>query len=206
MSFVTGEITYGGRVTDSWDERCIATVLKRFFARESLDASYKYSASGIYYPPAHGTVAEVVDYIGTLPFADAPEIFGMHENANLAFQREETNTLITTILAMQPRMVSSGDGKSQDDVVYELAQAIQGKLPTGLLDLDDALEGTFDKDSKGQVRSLSTVLRQEVDRFNGLLEVLWSSLTNIQKAIKVISGYVLVGMICRQQQAPSALY
>ena len=189
MSFVTGEITYGGRVTDSWDERCITTILKRFFAPNSLDDGYKYSASGIYYPPSKGTVSEFVEYISTLPFSDEPEIFGMHENANIAFQREETNALIGTILAMQPRMVSSGSGKSQDEIVFELAEAIEEKLPKALLDLDDAKEGTFELDDKGQVRSLSTVLRQEVDRFNGLLEVLWASLKNIKKAIK---GFVVM--------------
>ena len=58
------------------------------------------------------------------------------------------------------------------------------KLPKTPIDVDLALAGTFDLDSKGQVKSLSTVLRQEIDRFNNLLQVLWSTLDNIKKAIK----------------------
>lgn len=42
----SGEITYGGRVTDTWDQRCLRTVLKRFFSPETLKANYKYSESG----------------------------------------------------------------------------------------------------------------------------------------------------------------
>jgi dynein heavy chain len=61
---------------------------------------------------------------------------------------------------------------------------IQDKLPRVKIDLDLAKEGTFELDSRGQVKSLSTVLRQEIDRFNNLLRVLWSSLDNIKKAIK----------------------
>lgn len=41
-----GEITYGGRVTDAWDQRCLRTILKRFFSPETLEEDYKYSESG----------------------------------------------------------------------------------------------------------------------------------------------------------------
>ena len=68
--------------------------------------------------------------------------------------------------------------------MYELAEMIQEKLPKTIVDVDQAKEGTFELDAKGQVKSLSTVLRQEIDRFNNLLRVLWKSLDNIKKAIK----------------------
>lgn len=45
-NFFSGEITYGGRVTDTWDQRCLRTVLKRFFSPETLQEDYKYSESG----------------------------------------------------------------------------------------------------------------------------------------------------------------
>ena len=40
------QITYGGRVTDNWDQRCLRTILKRFFAPVTLETGYKYSQSG----------------------------------------------------------------------------------------------------------------------------------------------------------------
>jgi hypothetical protein len=42
--------------------------------------------TGIYYAPDLPTLQEYRDYIETLPIVDEPEIFGMHENANIAFQ------------------------------------------------------------------------------------------------------------------------
>ena len=44
------------------------------------------SVSGIYFAPMYDSLEEYRDYIEMLPLIDAPEIFGMHENANIAFQ------------------------------------------------------------------------------------------------------------------------
>ncbi|KAB5518561.1 hypothetical protein PHYPO_G00167460 [Pangasianodon hypophthalmus] len=49
--------------------------------------------------------------------------------------------------------------------------------------MDDAAETLFVRDSNGRVNSLTTVLGQEVDRFNFLLRVLRTSLCTLQKAI-----------------------
>lgn len=40
MLYVTGEINYGGRVTDNWDRRCLSNILKRFYAPEILEEKY----------------------------------------------------------------------------------------------------------------------------------------------------------------------
>ena len=41
------QITYGGRVTDAWDQRCLRTVLKGFFAPVTLEPGHMYSSSGV---------------------------------------------------------------------------------------------------------------------------------------------------------------
>lgn len=46
---------------------------------------------GIYYAPGADTIQAYRDYIEQLPFSDEPEIFGMHENANIAFQVKTTH-------------------------------------------------------------------------------------------------------------------
>ncbi|XP_073398257.1 dynein axonemal heavy chain 6 [Dendrobates tinctorius] len=188
LTYITGEITYGGRVTDAWDQRCLRTILRRFFSPETLEDNYVYSNSGIYFSPDADSLQYYKDYIENLPLTDDPEIFGMHENANLAFQRKETSTLINTILDVQPRSTSQGAGKSNDEIVSELATSILSKLPDKL-DMEVASEMLFTKDSKGRVSSLTTVLGQEVDRFNNLLRVLKNSLETLNKAI---AGFVVM--------------
>ena len=48
-----------------------------------------------------------------------------------------------TVLDVQPRMVSSGGGKTSDEIVYELAENILGKLPDNL-DMDKANKALFE--------------------------------------------------------------
>ncbi|XP_012945211.2 dynein heavy chain 6, axonemal [Aplysia californica] len=188
LIYITGEITYGGRVTDAQDQRCLRTILKTFFQPCTLDPEYKYSPSGIYYAPQFETITEYRAYIEELPQIDQPEIFGMHENANIAFQMSETTKLIGTILDVQPRMSSGGSGKSNDEIADELALNIKAKL-MDKLDIELAAAEMFQLDEKGRMNSLTTVLQQEVDRFNKLLKVIKNSLEQLQKAIK---GFVVM--------------
>ncbi len=60
---------------------------------------------------------------------------------------------------------------SNDDICYELAASILEKL-MDKLDLDNAKAEMFDPDEMGRLNSLTTVLTQEVDRFNKLLRVI----------------------------------
>uniref|UniRef100_A0A3P8PCE0 AAA+ ATPase domain-containing protein n=1 Tax=Astatotilapia calliptera TaxID=8154 RepID=A0A3P8PCE0_ASTCA len=182
LVYITGEITYGGRVTDAWDQRCLRTILKGFFSPETLQPGYTYSPSGVYYAPESDELEQYKKYIENLPIIDDPEVFGMHENANLAFQRQETITLINTILDVNPRSSAQHGAKSNDDIVCELAELILAKLPERL-DMDEAIGTLFIKDTNGHLNSLTTVLAQEADRFNNLLKVLRMSLITLQKAI-----------------------
>jgi dynein heavy chain, axonemal len=42
---INDEITYGCRVTDSWDQRCLKTILKSFSSERILGEGYSYSES-----------------------------------------------------------------------------------------------------------------------------------------------------------------
>lgn len=66
----------------------------------------------------------------------------MHENANIAFQISETNSLIGTILDVQPRLSSGSSGMSNDDIADGLAQNIKGKL-MDKLDIEQASAEMF---------------------------------------------------------------
>ncbi|XP_076263714.1 dynein heavy chain at 16F [Rhynchophorus ferrugineus] len=183
LEYLTGEITYGGRVTDYWDLRCLKTILKIFFSPQILTKNYQYSASGTYYCPEFEKLQEYRDFIEGFPIIEAPEIFGMHENANIAFQTKETQTIIRTIMESQPRSEGGGEGKSSDEIVYELADNVINAVITKI-PMDDVNIYLFKKDDKGRLPSLTTVLVQEIDRYDKLLKLIHSSMDNLKKAIK----------------------
>ena len=77
------EINYGGRVTDDKDVRLITAILRIYMNSKILEDGHKFSVSGIYYSPAKGEHADYISYIETLPLNPSPEVFGLHENAEI---------------------------------------------------------------------------------------------------------------------------
>ncbi|CAM9165880.1 unnamed protein product [Chrysoparadoxa australica] len=186
LRFVTGHINYGGRVTDDWDRRCLMSIL-RIYANEAIlseeGGGYKFSGSGIYYSPPAGSYQAISDYFEHLPPVDDPEIFGMHQNANVTFNTTESLTLMSTLLSLQPRESSTGGGMSSDDTVTELADNLAEQIPALLL-MEDAGPTTFIMQSNGLLTSLAIVLTQEMVKFNRLLQKMTSSIADLKKAIK----------------------
>ena len=67
---------------------------------------FRFTESNLYYAPAVGKVESYRNYIESLPLTDNPEVFGMHENANISYQTQESEKMIQIILNIQPRIVS----------------------------------------------------------------------------------------------------
>ncbi len=111
------------------------------------------------------------------------KIFYFQNKYMLFCQAQESNYLVNTIIDIQPRISSAGAVKSNDEIVYELAEAILAKIPEKL-DIEKAPRSLFEPDAKERLNSLTTVLQQEVDRYNRLLIVIKLSLANQMKAIK----------------------
>ena len=109
IKFMTGQINYGGRVTDGTDNILLMSILTIYQNEDIMqNDKYRFSQSGKYKIPTHKHVEEIQAYIETLPDDDHPEIFGMHPNANLTYLRAKSDTLIETILSVQPREYSGG--------------------------------------------------------------------------------------------------
>ena len=137
LNTLGAEINYGGRVTDDKDIRLIKTILTRYITPKIFDKDYKFSESGIYHVPPAEQVADIVSYIEGLPLNPEPEVFGLHANAEITTAQNQTLKLLEAILSIQPR-VSSSSGKNREDVIYEMAEQIQGKTP-GVYNIEEIM-------------------------------------------------------------------
>ncbi|XP_014014461.1 dynein axonemal heavy chain 3 [Salmo salar] len=179
LSYLTGECNYGGRVTDDKDRRLLVSLLSIFYSRELIEQEgYHVCEGDMYYIPPHGPYQTYVDYIRNLPIAAEPGVFGLHSNADITKDNQETNQLLDGVLLTLPRQTGGG-AKSPQEVVDELAEDILSKLPA-----DFDIQMVINKYPVMYEESMNTVLRQELIRFNRLTQVVRISLINIGKALK----------------------
>ncbi|XP_063790494.1 dynein axonemal heavy chain 3 isoform X2 [Pseudophryne corroboree] len=183
LTYLTGECNYGGRVTDDKDRRLLMSLLSIFYSEEIQQDNYRLSPGDAYFVPPYGTYQSCVDCIRSLPLITHPEVFGLHENADITKDNQETNQLFDGVLLTLPRQ-TAGSGRSSQEIVEDLARDILNKLPH-----DFNLEIVMEKYPVVYEESMNTVLRQELIRFNRLTEVVRNSLINLGKAIK---GQVLM--------------
>jgi len=120
LNYICAEINYGGRVTDDKDGRLIINILKTYFMEGIFEDGFKFSTSGTYYSPPVGEHEDYIEYIKSLPLNPHPEAFGLHQNAEITTDQNNSRNLLEHILSMQPRAVS-GTGKTRDEIIEELA-------------------------------------------------------------------------------------
>lgn len=138
----------------------------------------RYSPSGTYITPECTTLKEFQEHIRGYPIVPKPEIFGLHENADITCDQNETYDMFATVLSLQPR-VASGAGQSQEEVIQGLAQDILSKIPKQF-----DIEAVQKKFPTTYEESMNTVLTQECIRYNNLLDVMDRSLKETIKALK----------------------
>lgn len=66
-----------------------------------------------------------LSYIKGLPLNDMPEIFGLHDNANITFAQNETFALLGAIIQLQPKSSSVG-GQGREEVGDSGRERAQG--------------------------------------------------------------------------------
>ena len=105
-------------------------------------------------------------------------MFGLDENADILYSRNETYTLFNQIMSLQPRKGGGGGGQSHDMVVA-LAADILNRLP-GDFDVDELLK-TFPMIYS---ESMNTVLVQDCVRYTRLTSSMRASLKSVGQAVK----------------------
>lgn len=204
LNFLTSYINYGGRVTDYIDLRTIDIILKQFYNEGVMADDYKFDVSGTYYSTGFDEEhphKSYMEYIDKLPINADPDVFGMHDNANIACAYNETMEIFTTIMDMEASG-GGGGGAGFEGIVMHTAKAILGGLPPTfiLAEILMAYPIVYEE-------SMNTVLGQECLRYNKLLTEMHGTLPDLIKALQglvVMSGELeAMGNACFANRVPS---
>merc|ERR1712100_249060 len=180
LRYTVGECNYGGRVTDDKDRRTLHCILERCYCPANMTETTPLSDSGNYIVPEDGSWDLYKAYCDSLPLVSEPEVFGMHENANITKNQNETTNLFTSILVTQSSSGGGGgSGASREDTMDLVAADVLSKLKD-----EFDMEQVLIRYPVKWAESMNTVLSNELVRFNKLIRKVQLSLSDVRKAIK----------------------
>lgn len=185
LRYTAGECNYGGRVTDDKDRLLLSTILSTCYCQDlvNLGGRYSFSASGTYHPPEDGPRESYLAHIDALPIQQAPEAFGLHANAAITKDINDTQLMLSSLLAM------SGGGGAGGGSAAEAA-AVEARVAGLIQECLEKLPAPFNLEAVGAKfpvsygQSLNTVLVQEMARYNKLCGVIRESLRSMAAALK----------------------
>ncbi|KAI9206840.1 dynein heavy chain and region D6 of dynein motor-domain-containing protein [Polychytrium aggregatum] len=189
------EVHYGGRVTDDFDRRLLATYGKVWFGDHMFADSFNFYKG--YTIPHLKSVEEYRQSIESLPLIDTPDVFGLHPNADISSQTKESQKMLDTIMSIQPKDSNTGSGETREDAVKRMANDLLSKLPE---DFDkNRVKSCIQK--QGGPKPLNIFVGQEVDRMQVVISIVRSTLSDLKLAI---DGTIIYS--AQLQNALDALY
>ncbi|XP_036925260.1 dynein heavy chain 14, axonemal [Sturnira hondurensis] len=201
-----GDVIYGGRVTDPWDQQCLNILLYKFCNPDMLTGDFSFSSVELRQPvPEPACMKDYVRIVQALPDDDPHELLGLHPEAMRGFRETQSQNFINHLIALQPRATPASlmisQEKSEDELVMAIVSDLLRRLPltvekeesTGTQStLKSIMSSPFweslCKSLKGYDPLIHCVLlaflKQEMERFDKLLFVIHKSLKDLQLAIK----------------------
>ncbi|TPP46731.1 Dynein heavy chain and region D6 of dynein motor family protein [Leishmania donovani] len=215
LRYLVGEAMYGGRVTDSMDRRIVQTYLAEYFGDYLFDTFQPFHffvesgvadyclPSGSTDPEKRVTLNQMVAQVDTFPNANAPDVFGLHPNAETGYLRHSTETLWSSLIELMPRVstVTVG-GETREAKLTKFTEEILAQIPEPFDMKAVLLKETTRATANGHdaVQPTQVVLLQEMERWNRLVNVMRTSLKELKKAL---SG--IIGMSSELDELESAL-
>lgn len=203
LNVLTGEIVYGGRIKNHWDQRCLTTIMKYFYSPDIDNQHFSYLDTGVYKPPIDSTsFLDCLNIIENLPDFDQPTIFGMNENVLIQNCYEDGITITDLLDAMEPKkMLSNTPLTATDDYIVQRAMYLLGYLSKSF---DTANQTRSDRNKEKELYKRSSILsvsglnqaeekenhcairiifKREVDKFSNFRSDLKEDLSNLCLAL-----------------------
>uniref|UniRef100_A0AAZ3RNU2 Dynein, axonemal, heavy chain 5 n=1 Tax=Oncorhynchus tshawytscha TaxID=74940 RepID=A0AAZ3RNU2_ONCTS len=177
LRYMLGEVQYGGRVTDDLDKHLLNTFTRVWFSESTFADKFCFYKG--YTIPKAKNVPDYLLHIETLPLVDSPEVFGLHPNADITYQTNMANEILSTIINIQPKDSGGGGGETREATVQKLANEMLDKLPPDYV----PHEVRAHLQKMGLFQPMNIFLRQELDRMQRIIGCVRSTLTDLKLAI-----------------------
>ena len=133
LRYLIGECMYGGRVTDSYDRRILATYLEEYAGDFLFDQSQPFffarTAGFDYTLPAQTDQVAMLTAIDSLPLDCSPLVFGLHSNAEIRYNSNFVKDIWGCLIDLQPRVRTVGSGVTREEFIGKIGKDILAQLP-----------------------------------------------------------------------------
>ncbi|NWX30780.1 DYH9 protein, partial [Notiomystis cincta] len=177
LRYLVGEIMYGGHITDDWDRRLCRTYLEEFIKPEMLEGELCLAPG---FPlPGNMDYNGYHQYIDDALPAESPHLYGLPPSAEIGFLTQRSERLLRTLLELQPRDGSAGEGGvgTRQETVQALLEEMLEKL-TEEFNMAELMARVEER------TPYAVVALQECERMNGLTAEIRRSLTELELGLK----------------------
>ncbi|OHT09102.1 Dynein heavy chain family protein [Tritrichomonas foetus] len=176
LTYVIGELNYGGRVTDRWDRRLLLSLLQRFFSENIMGKNFTF---GEKYPAPEPTapLAKVEEILNTWPIVTEGADVGLSKNASTITARNDAMSIFNLLVEIQPTLVAASGSISEEQFALNLVESLIAEVPKEF-NVHDFIKKYDLTDT------INTVIHHEILLYNKLLDVIKKSLLTLQKGLK----------------------
>eukprot|EP00419_Tripos_fusus_P089720 CAMPEP_0172840684 /NCGR_PEP_ID=MMETSP1075-20121228/29493_1 /TAXON_ID=2916 /ORGANISM="Ceratium fusus, Strain PA161109" /LENGTH=548 /DNA_ID=CAMNT_0013684565 /DNA_START=1 /DNA_END=1647 /DNA_ORIENTATION=- len=186
LRYIFGEIMYGGHIVDDWDREVCRKYLHFFMQDELLDEKDLVPyASGklVWNAPGPGPHEKYVEHIDHMHQAESPLFFGMHTNAEIGFRTAQCHRIFETLLLLQPRTSSNGDGAKDSSITHH-GEEMCSEVLDEVRDMNFQTEETSRQLTEEEKGPYQFVFLQECDCMNGLVCEMIRGLNELQMGFR----------------------
>ncbi|KAH0569467.1 Dynein heavy chain [Spironucleus salmonicida] len=195
LLYLFGQINIGGCVTDSTDQRTVDAICVDYLSPESVKNGFSWQAQKVDITlNLLSQVSDDLDYQGFLAHIDRciplnidPENLGLNSNSNITAELKESNEFLTAMLRLQQRVLSDNSHSAEGDNANSDVAQIENLRK--LIPQEFDIEAVQFKFPTLYEESLNSLLVQECGRYNTLLRVMK---TSISELIRAISGLTIL--------------
>ncbi|KAK8861158.1 hypothetical protein M9Y10_012853 [Tritrichomonas musculus] len=176
LTYVIGELNYGGRVTDRWDRRLLLSLLQKYFSEDINNPGFSFGTR--YKAPDYNMeLSKVEELLTTWPIVTQGEDVGLSLNASTITARNDALGIFNSLIEIQPTLIAASGAISEEEFALNFVEQLLKQIPesfnihsfTTKFDITD---------------TINTVVHHEIILYNELLSTIHNSLLTLQKGLK----------------------